>query len=187
MDELNLRDNTIICLWGDHGWHLGDHGLWGKSTNFEQATRSPMLISAPGISSNRTHQPTGFIDIYPTLCDLAGLPIPEILSGHSLKEIMTNQRDDNHAVAISQFQRGNKMGYAVRDNRYRYVEWIDEGLHVNPHSNLDKVVDRQLFDYQKDPMEKVNIAGKTAYRKVQKKLADYLQKHKEKILKDPSQ
>jgi arylsulfatase A-like enzyme len=88
LDELNLRDNTIIVLWGDHGWHLGDHAIWGKATNFEQATRSPLIICVPGQQPNNINSPTGFIDLFPTLCELAGLDIPDSCSGHDLVNLI---------------------------------------------------------------------------------------------------
>ncbi|MGC9343601.1 MAG: sulfatase, partial [Bacteroidales bacterium] len=94
LEELELADNTIIVIWGDHGYHLGDHGIWGKATNFEQATRSPMLIKVPGLEKQIIGQATEFIDIFPTLCDLAGLDIPDYLSGESLSPLMTGQEPE---------------------------------------------------------------------------------------------
>jgi iduronate 2-sulfatase len=78
LEEEGIADNTLVCLWGDHGWHLGEHGHWGKVTNYEDATRAPLIIAAP----HRTQTPrvtalVEFVDIYPTLCELAGLPVPE--------------------------------------------------------------------------------------------------------------
>ena len=86
LDELGLSENTIIVLWGDHGWHLGDHGLWIKHTNFEQAVNSPMIIYSPdhGLENNKTNSPVELLDIYPTLCDLAGVGIPDEVEGKSL-------------------------------------------------------------------------------------------------------
>jgi len=82
--------NTIVVLWGDHGWHLGDHNLWCKHTNFEQAARTPLLIAAPGINPAKTTSPSEFIDIFPTLCELAGMKIPDHLDGKSLAPVMKN-------------------------------------------------------------------------------------------------
>jgi len=82
LETLGLSENTIVVIWVDHGWHLGDHGIWGKATNFEQATRSPLIISVPGLKGTKTTQATEFTDLYPTLCELAGLEAPASASGH---------------------------------------------------------------------------------------------------------
>lgn len=141
-------DNTIIVFWGDHGFHLGDHSMWGKHTNFEQATRSPLIIKAPGLASNNaTNSPTGLIDIFPTLCDLAGFKIPTDKDGKSLKPLLENADNDVNAFTVSRFTRGGYDGNAMRSERYRFVEWV---------KNED--VKYQLFDYETDPLEKVNIA-----------------------------
>lgn len=164
LHELGLAGNTIIVLWGDHGWHLGDHGLWGKATNFEQATRSPLIMSVPGIQEFYINQPTEFVDLYPTLCDLAGLAIPEQLPGHSLVNLLYGMEDWENAYAFSQYPREGRMGYAVRDDRFRYVKWPDS---------------EQLFDYQYDPLETVNIAGEDSVESIEKKLADALDEFRE--------
>jgi arylsulfatase A-like enzyme len=181
LEELDLADNTIIIIWGDHGYHLGDHGIWGKSTNFEQATRSPMLIKVPGGDSHKIDHATEFVDIYPTLCDLAGLEIPDFLSGESLRPYIEGQKPGVIAYAFSQYPRDEKMGYAIRDERYRYVEWINEAKHVNPESHYKDVVARQLFDYKSDPLEKYNIAGKDSIKEVQSRLAEELHRYYESL------
>lgn len=168
----NLLENTIIILWGDHGYHLGDHNQWGKSTNFEQATRSPLIIAGPGIQCKRSALASEFTDIYPTLCELAGLEQPGHLQGESLVPVMKG--DPNETFAYSQFPRGDKMGYAIRDSRYRYVEWIEEGPQVTREVDFEKVVARQLFDYEKDPWEKVNLADMEEYSDIQNRLAKQL-------------
>src|SRR5205814_9142562 len=93
LDRLGLSSNTIIMLWGDHGWHLGDHGMWCKHTNYEEATRIPLLMAAPGTTKpgTRSRAMVESVDIYPTLCELAGLPIPtnpQPLEGKSLVPVL---------------------------------------------------------------------------------------------------
>jgi arylsulfatase A-like enzyme len=88
LDELDLTENTIVVLWGDHGWHLGDHGMWCKHTNYEQAARIPLLIAAPGIAPARTSALVETVDIYPTLGELAGLPTPAGLDGVSFAKVL---------------------------------------------------------------------------------------------------
>ncbi len=114
LDRLKLTDNTIVVLWGDHGWHLGDHGMWCKHTNYEQATRAPLFCAAPGQpGGQRVKDIVEFVDIYPTLCDLAGLERPGHLQGDSLAELVrgrpapkTQPQTDNLALHV--YPRANK-------------------------------------------------------------------------------
>jgi arylsulfatase A-like enzyme len=148
--ETGLEKSTIIVLWGDHGFHLGDHGLFGKHTNYEQATRSPLIFTGPGVRPGHVGHPVELIDIFPTLVRLAGFPAPPGIDGHDLFGTVSK-----NPVAVSQFPRtseegANLMGYAFRDVRHRYVAWIDPSTR--------KVVAEELFDYQTDPSESRNLA-----------------------------
>lgn len=163
LQDLGLEENTIVVVWGDHGWHLGDHGVWCKHSNFEQATRSPLIISVPGKAGRTIMQPTEFTDLYPTLCELTGLAGPGHISGQSLCALLDGEEDPENLYAFSQYPRGRKMGYAIRDERYRYVEWMAEGRHKNPEASLDELDGKQLFDYETDPYETVNVAGHEDY------------------------
>jgi iduronate 2-sulfatase len=179
LDSLGLTENTIIVLWGDHGWHLGDHNLWCKHTNFEQATRSPLIISAPGIKSSKTASPSEFVDVFPTLCDLAGVSIPTNLDGKSLVPIMKNPKEKVKQFAVSQYPRttnsveksrlgyadGNFMGYSIRNERYRFTMWLKDGFRSNKLYTKALVVATELYDYQKDPLEKVNVVNEKSYQK----------------------
>src|SRR6185436_11885480 len=91
LDRLDIARNTLVVLWGDHGWKLGEHGGWCKQTNYEIDTRAPLLIRAPGAKANgqQSHALVEFVDIYPTLCELAGLPVPKTLEGKSLVPLLT--------------------------------------------------------------------------------------------------
>jgi iduronate 2-sulfatase len=187
LEQAGVADNTIICLWGDHGWHLGEHGHWGKSTNYEDATRSPLIISAPGVGKGvRTASLSEFLDVYPTLCELAGLPTPSHLAGKSLVPLMRNPGAQLHEAAITQSstvdsQMSNQlvgglinenapinshMGWTLRTSRYRYIEWRDAVLNGNEHVFGSKPVGIELYDYEKDPLERENLAGKVEYQKV---------------------
>lgn len=147
-------NNTIIVFWGDHGFHLGDHSMWGKHTNFEQATRSPLIIKAPGYASdNATASPTGLIDIFPTLCDLTGFETPADKDGKSLKPLLVNPDNDVNPFTLSRFSRGGYNGNALRSEQYRFVEWV---------KNED--IKYQLFDYETDPLEKINKAYMPEYQ-----------------------
>ncbi|AMV19472.1 sulfatase-like hydrolase/transferase [Planctomyces sp. SH-PL14] len=161
LDETGLAKNTIIVFWGDHGWHLGDHGIWCKHTNYEQATRAPLIVVAPqhkeGVRSS-TKAIAEFVDVYPTLCDLTGLEKPAHLQGDSLVPLLGGTTTTPaHEVAFQVYPRSDKdhgpmLGQAVRTDRWRYVEWQKrEG---------GAIVARELYDMESDPDETVNIADK---------------------------
>jgi arylsulfatase A-like enzyme len=154
LDDLGLRENTIIIAWGDHGWHLGDQGLWCKHTNFEIAARAALMISVPGMKhgGSRTAALVEYVDIYPTLCELAGLSLPEGLEGTSFKPLIEDPSKEWKKAAFSQYPRQKDvMGYSMRTDRYRYTEWVKKDDHA-------KVVARELYDHEKDPLETVNTA-----------------------------
>lgn len=182
LDSLGLTKNTIIILWGDHGWHLGDHNLWCKHTNFEQATHAPLIIAAPGIASSKTKSQSEFVDIFPTLCDLAGVDIPAQLDGKSLVPIMKDPAATVKEFSISQYPRSssgvetdrqgyakaNVMGYSIRTKQYRYTIWMKNGFRSNQAFNKELVIGTELYDYLKDPLETVNVANDKSYSAVTK-------------------
>jgi len=157
LDRLGLRKNTIIVLWGDHGWKLGEHAAWGKHTNTENDTNAPLLLTAPGLKNAGTHTDAlvEFVDIYPTLCDLAGLPLPKHLEGLSFKPLVADPALPWKQAAFSQYpraQKGGLMGYSMRTDRYRMTVWVGRA----DHDNVDAI---ELYDHQVDPQENVNIAN----------------------------
>ncbi|MCX6208303.1 MAG: sulfatase [Bacteroidetes bacterium] len=184
LDSLGLTSNTIIVLWGDHGWHLGDHNLWCKHTNFEQATRTPLIISSPKVKSSKTNSTTEFVDIFPTLCDLAGLEIPTNLAGKSLVSLMKKPTSVVKEYAVSQYPRSNGgtetdrsgyadskvMGYSIRNQQYRFTLWMGNNYRSSQPFNKDYIIGTELYDYKNDPLEKVNVAKETKYTKVSKKM-----------------
>jgi arylsulfatase A-like enzyme len=184
LDALGLTENTIIVLWGDHGWHLGDHNLWCKHTNFEQATHAPLIIAVPGLKASKTDASTEFVDIFPTLCDFAGVPIPKSLDGKSLKPLMNKSTKSVKDFSISQYPRsGTKgeserlgfasskvMGYSLRDKRYRYTIWMTNNFRSTQLFNADLIVGTELYDYKKDSNETVNVINDAAYKSVAKDL-----------------
>jgi len=153
LQRLGLADRTIVVLWGDHGWHLGDHGLWCKHTNFESATRAPLILASPRVEGGkRTRRLAEFVDIYPSVCDLAGLPVPDHCEGTSLAPLMRDPDRPWKSAAFSQYPRGRGiMGYSMRTEQYRYTEW--------QHRNTGEVVAAELYDHQADPQENVNLAA----------------------------
>ena len=167
LDRLGLRKNTIVVIWGDHGWHLGDHGLWNKHTNFEQATHSLMMMSVPGKKSGVNVSSTcEFVDIFPTLCELSNIPAPKYLDGKSLVPAMNNPSAAIRDYAFSQYPRGrDKMGYSIRTKQFRYTVWFGKNFKTNlPYDNT-AVIGKEMYDYKKDPMETVSVIDDPAYQK----------------------
>ena len=155
LETYGLSDKTIVVFWGDHGWHLGEHGTWAKMTLFEWATRVPLLIAAPGRS-----QPSGIeslvelVDLYPTLCRLADLPIPKHVEGSDLVPLLNDPDRPWKRAAFSHFPRhDHSLGQSMRTDRYRYTEWV--GLDGG-------VKGRELYDHAADPLELVNLAASPA-------------------------
>jgi len=170
LKEKGLDKNTIVVIWGDHGWHLGDHSLWNKHSNFEQATRAPMIIYTPqNLKASMVKSPTEFVDIFPTLTELAGLEVPKNLDGESLAPIISGQTKSVKPVAVSQISRGKKMGYSFRNNHYRYTVWINKKVSTDPIVESD-IYAEELFDYIKDPLEKVNHANEAQYKQIKAEL-----------------
>jgi len=173
-----MSETTIVVLWGDHGFHLGDHGRWAKHTNMERAAFCPLIIFDPRnpTAGAKTESPASTLDIYPTLCQMAGIPIPEQplnaaskkgrpLRGVSLVPVLKDPKASVRVGAITMFKSKGSYGYALRSKRYRYIEWI---------SKKGKVVARDLYDYKEDPLETKNLAADPAYRATVKKLAEAL-------------
>lgn len=172
LDKLGLRENTIVILWGDHGWHLGDHGLWCKHSNFEQATRVPLIISAPSyLKHQKASTMAELVDIYPTLTELAGFHVGEHLEGKSLVPALKDANKIIKDYAISQYPRGNnKMGYSIRTNRYRLTLWLQGKFYKeNIISNPD-IIGVELYDYQVDPLETKSLVNETGYEEIKEKL-----------------
>ncbi len=166
-----LDKNTIIILWGDHGWHLGDHSLWNKHTNFEQATRSPMIIVDPRVGKSISiTTPTEFVDIYPTLCDMAGISMPKNLSGVSLKPLVEGIKFKVKDYAVSEITRGDVIGYSLRNDRYRYTAWVGNDPIQTQKLSENKVIGEELYDYKTDPLEKKSYINDPAYKDILNKM-----------------
>jgi iduronate 2-sulfatase len=151
LEILGLADNTIIVLWGDHGWNLGDHQLWCKHCTFETALHSPLVIKVPGKThGEKTDAITEFIDIYPSLCELTGIQIPETVEGKSFVPVIKGEKSGND-YAVSKF----KDAVTLIKGNYFYTEWTnDEGT----------AYARMLFDHSSDPLELDNLSEKKEYR-----------------------
>ena len=154
LDRLGLRENTVVVLWGDHGWKLGEHGSWCKHTNFENDTHAPLICAAPGQKGQGRHSEAlvEFVDIYPTLCELAGLPKPQHLEGTSFAPLLNQPDRAWKSAAFSQFPRGKAiMGYSMRTERHRLTRWMN---------GAGREIGVELYDHQNDPQENRNVAGR---------------------------
>jgi len=181
LEDLGLAENTIICLWGDHGYHLGEQGLWTKANNYELSTRVPLIISVPGQArpGAKTDALVEFVDVYPTLAELCSLPAPDGVDGISLKPLLEDPDRDWKSAAFSQYPRmrkgsrhrshGDIMGCAIRTDRFRYVEWREW--------KTGKVEARELYDHQNDPSESRSLAAEPAHAATVKALSKQLRSH----------
>jgi len=180
LEKHAILEDTIIVLWGDHGWHLGDHTEWCKHSNFEQATHFPLMFSGPGISKNlKVHNPVELLDVFPTLFDMAGVPTSTQADGKSLVPLM----DDNGATtlqadaAFHQYARGKRMGYSIRTDKYRYTEWHDNDYRSYLPYKTDNIVALELYDYDNDPLETKNWVDHPQYKTVVANLKEKLKAH----------
>jgi arylsulfatase A-like enzyme len=173
LERLGLRKNTIIVLWGDHGWKLGEHDAWCKHSTVENDTKGALLLSAPGgkHAGATTKAIVEFVDIYPTLAELAGLPLPTHLEGVSFKPVLDNPKRPWKLAAFSQYPRAKGqagrpvMGYSMRTERYRFTVWVDRTDHT-------QVIATELYDEGKDPQENTNVAGLPANAALVKRLME---------------
>jgi len=147
LEDLGLNENTIVIVWGDHGFQLGEHNLWGKHNTMDRSLRAPLIIRQPGKEAQRLDQIVEFVDIYPTLCDLASLPIPAHCEGKSIKPVMDDPSAIHKEAVFSTFG----AVYAVKTQNFLYSQWL-----AGPPS-------RMLYDHQKDPQENVNVAELAEY------------------------
>jgi iduronate 2-sulfatase len=178
LDRLGLADNTIIVLWGDHGFHLGDLGVWTKHTNYEQANRIPILIAAPGVVPGVTKQLAESVDIFPTLAELAGLPAPsgpQPIDGVSLVPVLRSPHARVRAHAYHSYPRST-LGRAIRTERYRLVEWR------HPDAPRDEAI-IELYDYAASPIELANVAA--AHPEVVQRLRTILDKYPQAVARKP--
>ncbi|MHC4496543.1 MAG: sulfatase/phosphatase domain-containing protein, partial [Planctomycetota bacterium] len=164
--RLGLRDNTAVVLWGDHGWNLGEHGLWCKHCNFETSLHSPLIVTAPGIEEGgKSNALTEYLDIYPSLCELCNLPQPDHLQGRSFVPLLKNPNLPWKEAVFSRYFKGD----SVKTDRYRYTEWYGKD---------GKVYARMLYDHEVDPVENVNVSELPRNKELVEKMSDMLRELK---------
>ncbi len=168
LKEKGLDQNTVIVVFGDHGYHLGDHNQWGKHTVFEQAARVPFLFYVPGGQPSRYEHPVEFLDIFPTLCDLTGVEIPRFIQGKSLAGVIAGSRDPVKKVAVTEYRSGGHATYSFRNERYRYtLRFNNSGMRPDVEAwDPSRIVFEELYDYATDPFETRNFADDPLYAEV---------------------
>ena len=156
LDELGIADNTIIVLWGDHGWHLGEHTFWGKHNTLNNALQVPLVVKGPGCSMGKTDSLAELVDIYPTLCELTDLPRPQHLQGDSFAAVLKDASKQIKPAVYSIWQ----GGHAIKTDRYLYTQWQKDG----------KTTAHMLYDHKNDPDENTNIADDPQNKQLVEKL-----------------
>ncbi|AQT67688.1 Choline-sulfatase [Anaerohalosphaera lusitana] len=163
LDRLGIADNTIVVLWGDHGWHLGEHDFWGKHNTLNNALQSPLIVRDPRGEAGATDSLAEFVDVYPTLCELAGVAVPDHLDGKSLAGVMKDTDVRIHDAVFARW--GDAV--AMKTDRYLYTEWVKGG----------ETTGRMLFDHKNDPEENINIAEKPENAELVKRLSGKVHEH----------
>jgi iduronate 2-sulfatase len=167
LDRLDLRDNTIVVLWGDHGYKLGEYGLWCKHTNLELDTRVPLIISTPGGTRGmRSRALVEMVDVFPTLAQLTGGEIPDSCEDQSLEAILKQPSAAIRPFALSQYPRGSTMGYSLRTERWRYTEWYSR--------EKKKIVARELYDHRDGELAARNLADEPQHESLVASLSQQL-------------
>ena len=174
VESLGLTDQTVVILFGDHGWHLGEQEQWAKTTNLELDARAPMILHVPGMATEgrACNQLVEFVDMFPTLCEACGVAAPEGLEGTSMIPLLENPERPWKLAAFNQIPRPyladkdwELMGYSMRTDRYRYTEWMDRDGAVRA---------KELYDFEIAPVETANLAEDQEYRSVSDSLAKRL-------------
>jgi arylsulfatase A-like enzyme len=166
LEKLGLAENTIVILWGDHGWHLGEHDLWCKHCNFEKVLRTPVLLKAPGKPRNiKTDALIEYVDVYPTLCELAGLSKPFHLQGKSFVPLAENPNQNWKTEVYCRWIRGE----TVVTQTHTYTEWLGDKDGI--------AYSRMMYDLKNDPEETVNISEKPENKMLVQQLSEKLKKH----------
>jgi choline-sulfatase len=161
LESAKLTDNTIVVLWSDHGFHLGEKGITGKNTLWERSTHVPLIFAGPGVTAGaKCNRPAELLDLYPTLVELCKLPEPKNQEGHSLAPLCKDAKGERPWPAITTHGPNN---HAIRTERYRYIRYAEGS--------------EELYDMQADPNEWKNLAGDAVHAATKRELAKYLPKN----------
>lgn len=168
LEALGLAENTIVVLWGDHGWHLGEHNFWGKHNTLDNASRVPLIIKAPGIKKGARKQLVEFVDLYPTICELSQLTIPEHCQGSSILDVLVNPQATHKSVVYPGF----KNMSAVKTKDFLYTQWYEKQWTFDT-----PIKSRMMYDHRTDREENHNISEHPDYAEVVKDLSTMLEVH----------
>lgn len=181
LKSVDLYDNTIIILWGDHGWKLGDHNSWGKMTNYNIDLQVPMIVRYPEqlVRGSQTFAMTELVDMFPSLCELAGIPVPDYLQGDSFVPLLSDPKQPWKKAAFSQFHRRPRvsadgkryMGYSVNTIDYHYIAWYSWDHKTGAAGDF---VSAELYDRVEDVTEALNLAGLPAYADTEEEMAQLI-------------
>ena len=180
LESRGILEETVIVLWGDHGYHLGDHTEWNKHSNFEQATRIPFMFSGPGVTAGKMlDTPVNLVDLFPTVFELANVQQSSQTQGKSLVPLIDTDASTNMDAeyAFHQYARGKRMGYSIRTDRYRLTQWFDDNYRSTQDYDPSKILSTELYDYEKDPLETKNWAKDKSYDAIESQLEAKLKQH----------
>jgi len=164
LDRLGLREDTIVVLWGDHGWNLGEHGLWCKHCNFHTSLHAPLLLRVPGTPGGRRSRAlVEFVDLYPTLCELAGVPVPAVCQGSSMAPLLTRPERPWKQAVFSRFLRGD----SIVSDHYLYTLY-------RKNNGRGAELGEMLYDHEVDPHENVNVVDHPDYTAIAERLRGQL-------------
>lgn len=167
LKETGLDKNTVVVLWGDHGFKIGDYGSWCKHSNFEIDTRVPLIFKVPGAQGKQSESLAELVDVYPTLAKLCGLNIPKHCEGSDLSAILKTDTKKSKLAAFSQYPRGKDMGHTVRSGKWRYTEW---------YNSKGEILAKELYDLSKGSLPEENLANKVELKPVTSDLSKLLDK-----------
>jgi arylsulfatase A-like enzyme len=164
LERLQLDRNTIVILWGDHGWNLREHGLWCKHCNYETSLHTPLIIRVPGTAQIKSSSEiVEYVDIYPTLCELAGLELPGHLQGKSFRDLLYDNNATSDGIAVCQWYAGITT---IRENWF-YTEWVNDN---------DSAYARMLYDHRVDPGENFNVSEKESNNRIMGELSSEMRR-----------
>ncbi|TWT84614.1 Arylsulfatase [Planctomycetes bacterium CA13] len=181
LEEEGLAENTIVVLWSDHGWKFGENRGWGKMTNYEIDARVPLIIANPEMKTagQTTDQLAELLDLYPTLCELAGIDSPDFVDGRSLVPVLKDTTTKVHDTAMSQYYRylddRQYIGYSMRTDDYRFIEWRD--------FETGSVTDRELYDHRNGDIESENIVESAPQELIDRLTEQLIESHPRKQLR----
>ena len=167
LEALELADDTIVVVWGDHGYYLGEYGLWGKTGCFDVSLRSPLVMRVPGKKAGASDALVEFVDVFPTLCELAGIDVPAEVEGESFAQLFDQPQAPAREVALSWHSSRRTVGWSVKTAGYRLTSWRDPG-------DPDREVAIELYDHERDPSETINVANDPGQSAVLAELREHL-------------